>query len=114
MMTFEECAKFAGIDLNELLTDSTFSAKHRSLLSSYLFNLKRGPSAVREMIVIDIRIAIDLGATKQAADLLLALRMFLSNHPEARIVQRTPRTKTLAYTTCRFTPDYRVTCIDAR
>ena len=99
-MTFEEWAKFAGIDLNELLTDSSFSAKHRSLLSSYLFNLKRGPGAVREMIVRDIRIAIDLGARMHAADLILVLRTFLSKYAEKRIVQRTPDTEISAYTRC--------------
>jgi hypothetical protein len=68
--------------------NSAFSPKHKSLLLSYVFNLKRGPSAVREMIVADIRLAIDLGASKRAADLLLVLRAFLSEYPEARIVQQ--------------------------
>jgi hypothetical protein len=80
MITFEECAEFARLDSSELLTDSVLSAKHRSLLSSNLLNLKRGSSAVREMIVSDIRAAIDLGASRYAADLVLVLRMFLSKH----------------------------------
>ena len=88
MITLEECAEFAGLDSSELLTGSVLSAEHRSLLSSYLLNLKRGPSAVREMIVADIRIAIDLGASRRVADLILVLRMFLSKHLEARIVPR--------------------------
>ena len=52
------------------------------------------------MIVSDIRAAIDLGASKYAADLVLVLRMFLSKHTEARISQQTPRMSTRAYMTC--------------
>jgi hypothetical protein len=36
------------------------------------------------MIVADIRVALDLGALNRAADLLVVLRVFLSDHPEAR------------------------------
>jgi hypothetical protein len=97
MITLEECATFAGLDSSELFTDSVLSAKHRSLLSSYLLNLKRGPMAVRQMIVSDIRAAIDLGASKYAADLVLVLRMFLSKYPEGRIVRRMLGGKVLAY-----------------
>ncbi len=88
MVTLAQCAEFAGLDSSELFMNSAFSPKHKSLLLSYVFNLKRGPSAVREMIVADIRLAIDLGASKRAADLLLVLRAFLSEYPEARIVQQ--------------------------
>ena len=113
MITLEECAAFAALETNELFTGAVLSTKHRSLLSSYLLNLKRGPVGVRKMIVADIRIAIDLGAAKYAADLVLVLRMFLSKHPEARI-QRTFNRKPAAYTTCRFDGDYRMTCISGR
>ncbi len=109
MITLEECAKFAALEANELFTGAVLSRKHQSLLSSYLLNLKRGRCAVRKMIVSDIRAAIDLGASKYAADLVLVLRMFLSKHPEARILQRTPRTNTRAYMTCGIAPGYRVT-----
>ena len=102
MITLEECAEFTGLDSSELITGSVLSTKHRSLLSSYLLNLKRGPSAVREMIVWDIRAAIDLGASKHAADLVLVLRLFLSKYPEGRIVRRKPSGKAPAYTTCRL------------
>src|SRR5208283_3630440 len=85
MIPLARCAERAGLDSSELFINSAFSSKHKSLLLSYLFNLKRGPIAVREMIVADIRLAIDLGASKRAADLLLVLRAFLSVQPEARI-----------------------------
>ena len=78
------------------------------MLSSYLLNLKRGPVAVRKMIVSDIRAAIDLGASEYAADLVLVLRMFLSKHLEARISQRTPYMNNRASVTCGIDPRYPV------
>ncbi len=60
------------------------SPKHRARLSGYLLNLKWGQATVREMIVADIRAALDLGALNRAGDLLVVLRLFLSEHPEAR------------------------------
>lgn len=100
MITLEECVQFAALETNELFTGAVLSSRHQSLLSSYRLNLKRGPSAVRKMIVSDIRAAVDLGASKYAADLVLVLRMFLSKHTEARISQQTPRISTRAYMTC--------------
>jgi hypothetical protein len=100
MITLEECAKFAALETNELFTGAVLSTRHRSLLSSYLLNLKRGPSAVRRMIVCDIRAAIDLGASRYAADLVLVLRMFLSKNTEARISQQSPRMNTRTHMTC--------------
>jgi hypothetical protein len=106
MITLEECAEFAALETCELFTGAVLSARHRSLLSSYLSNLWRGPAAVRKMIVSDIRAAIDLGAPKYAADLVLVLRLFLSKHPEARI-QRIIGWKPATYPTRRFDPDCR-------
>lgn len=108
MITIEECAEFAALEASELFTGPHLSARHRSLLSSYLLNLWRGPSAVRKMIVGDIRAAIDLGALKYAADLVLVLRLFLSKYPEARIRQIFGR-KLGSNPTRRLDPDYRVT-----
>ena len=63
-------------------------AKHHSLLLSYLFNLKRGLAFVRDMIIADLRSSIDIGAMQQAADLLVVLRLFFSEYPEAAYVPR--------------------------
>ena len=54
---------------------------HRVLLSNYLLNLWRGPKAVGKMIVADVRMSLNLGMLKQAADLLLILRQFFSDYP---------------------------------
>jgi len=88
MVTLAHCAEFTGLDSSELFVSSGFSPKQKSLLLSYVLNLNHGPGAVREMIVADIRAAIDLGATERAADLLLVLRVFLYEHPEARMTRR--------------------------
>jgi hypothetical protein len=86
MITFEQCEAFAGLSANEIVRGADRSRRHSFLLSSYLLNLKRGPEALRELIVSDIRAALDIGAHKRAADLFIVLRDFLSEHPEARIV----------------------------
>lgn len=108
MITLEECAEFAALETSELFTGAILSARHRSLLSSYALNLWRGPIVVRKLIVGDLRAAIDLGASKYAADLLLVLRLFLSKHPEARIQHIFGR-KPGTFPTRRFWPDYRTT-----
>ena len=83
MITVEQCAEFAGLASNETVLGATPSAKHRVLLSSYVLNLWRGPKTVRKMIVADIRMWLDLGRSDYAADLLIVLRQFLSDYPEA-------------------------------
>jgi hypothetical protein len=80
MITLEQCTASAGLAPNEIVLGSTPSAKHRSLLASYLLNLKRGPEGVRDMMV-------DLGVVQQAADSLIVLRQYLSDYPEARLMR---------------------------
>jgi hypothetical protein len=88
MVTIGECVVFSGLALDEIVLGATPSNTHRVLLSSYLLNLWRGPKAVREMIVADMRLSLDLGMIKHAADLLLILRRFLSDYPESRLAHR--------------------------
>jgi hypothetical protein len=85
MITVEQCAKFSGLASNETVLGATPSAKHRVLLSSYVLNLWRGPKTVRKMIVAHIRMWLDLGMVKESADLVVVLRQFLSDYPEARL-----------------------------
>jgi hypothetical protein len=68
---------------NAMLLPARPSARHHALLSSYLLNLERGPIAVRDMIVTDLSIFLDLGASERVADLLIVLRLFFAEHPEA-------------------------------
>jgi hypothetical protein len=79
-----ECSECSGRTFDETPPNAPSSAKHCRLLSSYLFNLERGPIAVREMIVGDIGRLRDLGARQLASDLSLVLNCFLADFPEAR------------------------------
>jgi hypothetical protein len=87
MITVTECAVFAGLASDELIVGVAPSAKHRSLLSSYLLNLGRGVVAVRDMIIADMRRFRELGARQYTADLLLVLRLFLTDYPDARCIR---------------------------
>ena len=62
MISIEECRKFSGLASYEMVLGAGPTTKHRSLLLSYILNLRRGPVAVREMIVADIRASLDLGS----------------------------------------------------
>jgi hypothetical protein len=86
MITLTQCAAFAGLTANEFVLGVSPSAKHQLPLSSYLVHLGRGQAAVREIIVADLRIFLDLGVSQRAADLLIVLRLFLSDYPDARCV----------------------------
>lgn len=88
MISVAQCAAFAGLASDEMVLGVTPSAKHQSLLSSYLLNLNRGPIAVRDMIIADMRLFRELGALQRAADLLLVLRLFLTDRPDARCTRR--------------------------
>lgn len=83
MISVSECAAHAGLASNELVLGAVPSEKHDSLLSSYLLNSHRGLDAVRAMIVADLRRFLDLGVPARAADLLIVLRMLLTDHPQA-------------------------------
>jgi hypothetical protein len=74
MITLAQCSGFAGLAPNEIVLGAARSETHRVLLSGYLLNLWRGRKAVRKMIVADIRSSLDVGASRRAADLLIALR----------------------------------------
>jgi hypothetical protein len=85
MIALKQCAELIGIAPNELDICAAPSARHRSLLESYLFNLKRGEKAVCSMIIGDFWRLRELGAPERAADALLVLRLFLSEHPQRPI-----------------------------
>jgi hypothetical protein len=93
MVTVEQCATLAKLAPNELFLGPPPSTRHRALLSFYLQDLGAlGPQQVREIIVADIRVALSLGAVRQAADLLIVLRELFSEYPEAGLaVPSAPR-----------------------
>lgn len=85
LVSLIQCVEFSGLTWEELPPRVAPSAKCCSLYTSYLLLLPIGSTVVCEMIVADIRSFLDLGASKRAADLLVVLRWFLFDHPEARI-----------------------------
>ena len=89
MITLRRCAKLAGLYLDQLVIGVALSAHHYELLKSYRLNLHRGRVAVRKMIVGDLLGYLDIGAQRYAADLLVVLRLFLSE--ENHITSATPR-----------------------
>ena len=84
MITMNECAYLVGLAPGELLLCAIPSARHKSLLKSYLFNLKRGEKALCCLMIGDFWRLMDLGAEERAADVFHVLRLFLSAHPRAK------------------------------
>ncbi len=79
MIGLSRCARLAGLTPDEIFIGVEESDRHRRLLFSYLLNLHHGRRTVRNMIVVDLRGFVDLGAEARAADLLVVLRMFVSD-----------------------------------
>ena len=84
MITLKRCAKLAGLNPDAIVIGVAPEARHYTLLHSYRLNLHRGPAAVRRMIVSDLLSSLDIGAQACAADLLVVLRLFLSEQGLAR------------------------------
>jgi hypothetical protein len=77
-ITTDQCAALSG--LYEMFLEVTPTAKHDYLYASYLLHQTGGAAALRDLMVANIRDAIELGNTIEAADLLIVLRRFLSEH----------------------------------
>lgn len=86
LMTVTRCAELCGLGPEEIMLGVSPSATHDSLYDSYLLHRQRGWAGVRDMIVADLRMALDLGAKKHAADLLIVLRRFLSGRVLGEVV----------------------------
>jgi len=100
MIALQQLPAFAGLAASEMVVGVTPSARHDRLLYSYMFNIERGPAAVHDMMVADLRRFLDLGARREAADRLIVLRRFLSEHPQAGKVA--PERKREAFRRSRF------------
>lgn len=78
LISLSRCAALCGLEPHELIPGAVRSPFHQSLYESYLMLCDRGADFVRDLIVADMRRALDLGARRRAAELLLVLRRFLS------------------------------------
>ncbi|MCP8940113.1 hypothetical protein NK718_16420 [Alsobacter sp. SYSU M60028] len=88
MISKEDCIAFCGLTQEEV--DAIAEHEHlgeigAAALANYLMHIQHGPERVREMIVEDIRDALSHGRKAHAAELTMALRHFLSEHPEGRL-----------------------------
>jgi len=87
MISFEDCVALSGLTAAEV----SAIAEHEHMpevtaiaLASYLLKQEHGPEAIRNMMVDDIRSALDENRIQHAAVLFAALRHYLSTHAEAR------------------------------
>lgn len=81
LMPIRRCAELAGLRSHELVLGVSPSDKHERMLARY----RRAVSldAARGRVVADIRSAVQIGAARRAADLLIVLRCLLA--PEAAL-----------------------------
>jgi hypothetical protein len=91
MITLKRCARLAGLNSDALVIGVAPAARHHTLLKSYQLNLHHGRAAVRRMIVRDLLGCLDIGAQRCAADLLVVLRLFLSEEGDLSRRRRADR-----------------------
>jgi hypothetical protein len=88
VIALEDCIAFSGLDEDEV----TAISEHEHIpdiaaaaLANYLLSQPQGGKAIRKMIVDDIHQALEEDHLRHAAELFMALRHFLDQHPESRI-----------------------------
>jgi hypothetical protein len=86
MISVQDCIAICGLDPREVSAIS----EHEHIpeiaaaaLASHLLNRPHGGVTIRQMIIDDIRKALDGGRIKHASELFLALQHFLEYHPDA-------------------------------
>jgi hypothetical protein len=87
MISLEDCIAICGLEAKEV--EAIAEHEHipeisAAALADYLLHQAGGAERIREMIVDDIRTAVDARRADHAAELSVALRHFLEHHPEAR------------------------------
>ena len=88
MITLQDC--IAMCDLDEAEVPAIAEHEHipeiaAAALGRYLLTHEHGAETIRDMLRDDIRGAIDRGDRPHARELFMALRHFLSCHPEAAL-----------------------------
>ena len=81
MMSVAECAEHAGLTSSELILGPALGPKHHALLATYMQYIAEGAAKVRDLICADLKSALALHVNSRAADLLLVLRLFLTERP---------------------------------
>lgn len=88
MITLQDCIAFCELDESEILA----IAEHEHIpeiaavaLAQYLLSREHGAETIRDMLRDDVRAALSRGDHAHARELFMALRHFLTCHPEAVI-----------------------------
>jgi hypothetical protein len=91
MITLEDCIAMCGLSEEEVLA----IAEHEHIpeiaaaaLAQYLLCQDHGAERIHDMLRDDIRAAIARGDRAHARELFMALRHFMSTHPEATPLSR--------------------------
>ena len=86
MISYEDCAAMCGLDRDEIAA----IAEHEHVpelaaaaLGNYLLHKAGGEAEIRRMLVDDIRASLIDNRLEHATELLMALRHFLCDHPNA-------------------------------
>jgi hypothetical protein len=90
MLGLQQCASIAGLSSHEVILGLTPTARHETLLRSYVSITTLSRAALCGLIVADLRKFLDLGATRQAGDRFIVLRWFLFDDEVAPKVTRAP------------------------
>jgi hypothetical protein len=87
MISLEDCLGLCGLEPDEvaaIVEHEHLPEVAAAALGSYLLHKQGGAARIRQMLVDDIRAALQRGERRHAAELFMALRHFLEHHPEAR------------------------------
>ncbi len=87
MISLEDCIAMCGLDAKEI--EAIAEHEHipeisAAALADHLLHQVGGAKRIREMILDDIRIALESGCADHAAELSMALSHFVEHHPEAQ------------------------------
>ena len=91
MISLEDCIAFCDLSEAEILA----VAEHEHIpeiaavaLADYLLHQEHGAETIRDMLRDDIRAALARHDRQHARELFMALRHFLSTHPDAAAIPR--------------------------
>lgn len=87
MISREDCIAMCGLDedgIAALSEHEHIPEMSAAALAGYLLHEPHGGEKIRSMIIDDVHTALDEGRVEHAATLVMALRHFLNEHPEAR------------------------------
>jgi len=87
MITLDDCMALCGLDPDEVAAVAEHEHVPEMIATEIAYDLLHHPggvTAIRELIVDDVRAALARGDRRHAAELLLTLRRFLHHYPEAK------------------------------